>query len=40
MSLSEDTIKAHMRRIFSKRSARDLTDAVMIALRLGILDEL
>ena len=38
LSLSEDTIKAHMKRIFSKLSARDRTHAVMIALKRGIID--
>jgi DNA-binding NarL/FixJ family response regulator len=36
--LAEDTIKAHLKKIFSKLSARDRTDAVMIAIRRGIID--
>ena len=37
-SISEDTVKGHMRTILSKLGANDLLDAVMIALRRGILD--
>jgi DNA-binding NarL/FixJ family response regulator len=38
LSLSEDTIKAHMKSIMSKLSANDRTHAVTIALKRGIID--
>lgn len=38
LSISEDTVKGHMRTILSKLGANDRLDAVMIALRRGILD--
>lgn len=36
--VSEDTVKAHMKSISAKLSARDRTHAVMIAIQRGILD--
>jgi len=38
LSISEDTVKAHMRSILSKLSANDRTHAVTIAMRRGFLD--
>ena len=38
LAISEDTVKGHMRAILSKLGASDRLDAVMIALRRGILD--
>jgi DNA-binding NarL/FixJ family response regulator len=38
LSISEDTVKAHMRSILSKLSARDRTHAVTIAAKRGIID--
>jgi DNA-binding NarL/FixJ family response regulator len=38
LSISEDTVKAHMRNILSKLSANDRTHAVTIGLRRGFLD--
>lgn len=38
LAISEDTVKGHMRTILSKLGANDRLDAVMIALRRGILD--
>lgn len=38
LSLSEDTIKAHMKSIMSKLAANDRTHAVTIALKRGIID--
>jgi DNA-binding NarL/FixJ family response regulator len=37
-SISEDTVKAHMKSILSKLSANDRTHAVTIAMRRGFLD--
>ncbi|HAE27594.1 MULTISPECIES: response regulator [Hyphomonas] len=37
LSLSEDTIKAHLRSIFSKLDVNDRTQAVTVALRRGII---
>ncbi len=37
LSLSEDTVKAHLRNIFSKLNVTDRTQAVTIALRRGII---
>lgn len=37
LSLSEDTIKAHLRSIFSKLDVRDRTQAVTVALKRGVL---
>jgi DNA-binding NarL/FixJ family response regulator len=37
LSLSEDTVKAHLRSIFSKLDVNDRTQAVTIALRRGII---
>jgi DNA-binding NarL/FixJ family response regulator len=37
LSLSEDTIKAHLRSIFSKLDVKDRTQAVTVALRRGII---
>lgn len=37
MSLSEDTVKAHLRAIFSKLDVNDRTRAVTVALRRGII---
>jgi two-component system, NarL family, response regulator len=36
--VSEDAIKAHMKNVCSKLSAKDRTHAVTIALRRGILE--
>ena len=38
LSISEETVKAHMRNILSKLGARDRTHAVTIALKRGIID--
>jgi len=38
LSLSEQTVKGHMRNILSKLSANDRTHAVMIAVKRGIID--
>jgi DNA-binding NarL/FixJ family response regulator len=38
LKISEDTVKGHMRSILAKLNANDRLDAVMIALRRGILD--
>jgi DNA-binding NarL/FixJ family response regulator len=38
LSISEDTVKAHMRSIFSKLDVNDRTQAVTAALRRGIID--
>ena len=38
LSISEETVKAHMRSILSKLSANDRTHAVTIALKRGIID--
>ena len=38
LSISEDTVKAHMRSILSKLRARDRTHAVTIAAKRGIID--
>lgn len=37
LSLSEDTVKAHLRSIFSKLNVNDRTQAVTVALRRGII---
>jgi DNA-binding NarL/FixJ family response regulator len=38
LDISEDTVKGHMRSILAKLSANDRLDAVLIAMRRGILD--
>ena len=38
LHISEDTVKAHLRSIFSKLDARDRTHAVTIALKRGIIE--
>lgn len=38
LAISEETVKAHMKSILSKLSARDRTHAVTIALQRGIID--
>jgi DNA-binding NarL/FixJ family response regulator len=38
LSISEETVKAHMRSILSKLGANDRTHAVTIALKRGIID--
>jgi DNA-binding NarL/FixJ family response regulator len=38
LSITEDTVKAHMKSILSKLDATDRTHAVMIAMKRGILD--
>lgn len=38
LSLTEDTVKAHMRTILAKLSAKDRTHAVTIALKRGIIE--
>ncbi len=38
LSISEDTVKGHMRNIFSKLDANDRTHAVTIALKRGIIE--
>ena len=37
LSITEETVKVHMRNILGKLSARDRTEAVTIALRRGII---
>jgi DNA-binding NarL/FixJ family response regulator len=37
LSIAEDTVKMHVRNIFSKLQANDRTEAVTIALRRGII---
>jgi DNA-binding NarL/FixJ family response regulator len=39
LSISEETVKSHMKSIIAKLNARDRTHAVMIAVRRGILTE-
>jgi DNA-binding NarL/FixJ family response regulator len=39
LSISEATVKSHMKNIMAKLNARDRTHAVMIAVRRGILIE-
>jgi DNA-binding NarL/FixJ family response regulator len=39
LSISEETVKSHMKSIIGKLGARDRTHAVMIAVRRGILTE-
>jgi DNA-binding NarL/FixJ family response regulator len=39
LTLSEETVKAHMRNVLSKLNANDRTHAVTIALQRGILDQ-
>ncbi len=38
LSISEDTVKGHMRSILAKLNANDRLDAVLIAMKRGILD--
>ena len=38
MNISEDTVKAHMRNIFTKLDANDRTQAVTVAMRRGIIE--
>lgn len=38
LTISEDTVKAHMKNIFGKLDAADRTHAVTIALRRGIIE--
>jgi DNA-binding NarL/FixJ family response regulator len=38
LSLSEETVKSHMKNAMNKLSARDRTHAVMIALKRGLID--
>jgi DNA-binding NarL/FixJ family response regulator len=38
LAISEDTVKGHMRSILAKLNANDRLDAVLIAMRRGILD--
>jgi DNA-binding NarL/FixJ family response regulator len=38
LSISEETVKAHMRSILSKLGASDRTHAVTIAVKRGIID--
>ena len=38
LSVSEETVKAHMKNILSKLGASDRTHAVTIALRRGIIE--
>lgn len=38
LQITEDTVKGHLRSIFSKLHANDRLDAVLIAMRRGILD--
>jgi DNA-binding NarL/FixJ family response regulator len=40
LSISEETVKSHMKSIIAKLSARDRTHAVMIAVRRGILTDI
>lgn len=37
LSISEETVKAHMKNILAKLGVRDRTHAVIVALRRGIL---
>jgi two-component system NarL family response regulator len=37
LHITEDTVKAHMKSIFTKLGAKDRTHAVMVALKRGIL---
>jgi two-component system NarL family response regulator len=37
LSVSEETVKAHMKNILSKLTAKDRTHAVTIALKRGII---
>jgi two-component system NarL family response regulator len=38
LSISEETVKAHLRNILSKLEAKDRTHAVTIGLKRGIID--
>jgi DNA-binding NarL/FixJ family response regulator len=38
LQISEDTVKGHMRNILSKLNANDRLDAVLIAMKRGILE--
>jgi DNA-binding CsgD family transcriptional regulator len=38
LDISEDTVKGHMRSILAKLGGNDRLDAVLIAMRRGILD--
>jgi DNA-binding NarL/FixJ family response regulator len=38
LAISQDTVKGHMRSILAKLGANDRLDAVLIAMRRGILD--
>jgi DNA-binding NarL/FixJ family response regulator len=38
LKISQDTVKGHMRSIMAKLNANDRLDAVLIAMRRGILD--
>jgi DNA-binding NarL/FixJ family response regulator len=38
LSISEDTVKGHMRSILSKLNANDRTHAVMIAIKRGFIE--
>ena len=38
LSITEDTVKAHMKNVLSKLAANDRTHAVMIAMKRGFLD--
>lgn len=38
LSISEETVKAHMRSLFSKLDVGDRTQAVTVAVRRGIID--
>ena len=38
LNISEETVKGHMRSILAKLNANDRLDAVLIAMRRGILD--
>ncbi len=38
LSISEETVKVHMRNILSKLAANDRTHAVTIALKRGIIE--
>jgi DNA-binding NarL/FixJ family response regulator len=38
LTISEDTVKAHLRSIFAKLEANDRTEAVTVALRRGIIE--
>ena len=37
LSISEDTVKTHMKNVMSKLSAKDRTHAVLIAMKRGFL---